>query len=75
MVEWPDDAAEPTKYWLSTLPPETPIEDLVETAKLRWRIERDYQDLKGELGLATTRGEDGAGSTTMPASASPPTES
>ena len=56
MVEWPDDAAEPTKYWLSTLPPETPIEDLVETAKLRWRIERDYQDLKGELGLGHYEG-------------------
>ena len=56
MVEWPDDAAEPTKYWLSTLSPETSIEDLVRTAKLRWRIERDYQDLKQDLGLGHYEG-------------------
>ena len=42
---------QPTKYWLSTLPPDAPIATLVENAKLRWRIERDYQELKQELGL------------------------
>jgi hypothetical protein len=41
----------PTKYWLSTLPADTDIATLVSTAKLRWRIERDYQELKQELGL------------------------
>ena len=56
MVEWPEDKAEPTKYWLSTMPPETSIEDLVETAKMRWRIERDYQELKQELGLGHYEG-------------------
>jgi SRSO17 transposase len=56
MVEWPEDAAEPIKYWLSTMPPETSIKDLVETTKLRWRIERDYQDLKQELGLGHYEG-------------------
>jgi SRSO17 transposase len=56
MIEWPEDAAEPTKYWLSTMPPETAIEDLVTTAKLRWRIERDYQELKQELGLGHYEG-------------------
>ena len=56
MVEWPEDTAEPTKYWLSTMPTETSIEDLVETAKLRWRIERDYQDLKQDLGLGHYEG-------------------
>lgn len=56
MVEWPDNAVEPTKYWLSTMPSETSIECLVETAKLRWRIERDYQDLKQELGLGHYEG-------------------
>ena len=56
MVEWQEGATEPTKYWLSTLPPGTSIEDLVETAKRRWRIERDYQDLKGELGLGPYEG-------------------
>ena len=56
MIEWPEDAAEPIKYWLSTMPPETSIEDLVKTAKLRWRIERDYQDLKQDLGLGHYEG-------------------
>ena len=56
MVEWPADAAEPTKYWLSTMPAETSIEDLIYIAKLRWRIERDYQDLKQELGLGHYEG-------------------
>jgi SRSO17 transposase len=56
MIEWPEDTTEPTKYWLSTMPFETSIEDLVRTAKLRWRIERDYQDLKQELGLGHYEG-------------------
>ena len=56
MVEWPEGAAEPIKYWLSTMPAETSIEDLVRTAKMRWRIERDYQDLKQELGLGHYEG-------------------
>jgi SRSO17 transposase len=56
MIEWPEDAAEPIKYWLSTMRPETSIEELVKTAKLRWRIERDYQDLKQELGLGHYEG-------------------
>jgi SRSO17 transposase len=51
LIEWPKDEPEPTKYWLSTLPATTPLTDLVRTAKLRWRIERDYQELKDELGL------------------------
>jgi SRSO17 transposase len=51
LIEWPSGEVEPTKYWLSTLPPSTPVTDLVRLAKLRWRIERDYQELKDELGL------------------------
>ena len=51
LVEWPEDENAPTKYWLSTLPKDATIATLVETAKLRWRIERDYQELKQELGL------------------------
>ena len=51
LIEWPRGDAEPTKYWLSTLPETTPIAELVRLAKLRWRIERDYQELKDELGL------------------------
>jgi len=56
LIEWPQGQAEPTKYWLSTLPADTPIAQLVDTAKLRWRIERDYQDLKQELGLGHYEG-------------------
>ena len=51
LVEWPRDERAPTKYWLSTLAADTALATLVETAKLRWRIERDYQELKQELGL------------------------
>ena len=51
LIEWPRGEPAPTKYWLSTLPPTTPLAELVRLAKLRWRIERDYQELKDELGL------------------------
>ena len=51
ICEWPDDADEPVKYWLSNLPEETPLERLVLLAKLRWRIEHDYRELKDGLGL------------------------
>ena len=56
LVEWPQDQAEPTKYWLSTLPEATKLADLVDQAKLRWRIERDYQELKQEVGLGHYEG-------------------
>jgi SRSO17 transposase len=51
LVEWPDDESKPTKYWLAALPPSLSIKALVRLAKLRWRIERDYQEMKQELGL------------------------
>ncbi len=56
LIEWPEDEKEPTKYWLSTLPEDTPLDILVDLAKLRWRIERDYEELKSELGLAHFEG-------------------
>jgi hypothetical protein len=56
LVEWPEDEDEPTKFWLSTLPEDTAFADLVDRAKLRWRIERDYQELKQELGLGHYEG-------------------
>jgi SRSO17 transposase len=56
VVEWPEDEAEPTKYWLSTLPEDVPLAALVDVIKLRWRIERDYEELKSELGLAHFEG-------------------
>ncbi len=51
ICEWPSKHAEPTKYWLSNLPADTPLKDLVRFAKLRWRIEQDYRELKDALGL------------------------
>lgn len=56
LIEWPQGDKEPTKYWLSTLPEDIGFERLVELAKLRWRIERDYQELKQELGLGHYEG-------------------
>jgi hypothetical protein len=44
------------KYWLSTLPEEVPLQRMVLQAKMRWRIERDYQDLKQDLGLGDYEG-------------------
>jgi SRSO17 transposase len=56
LVEWPQDAKAPTKYWLSNLPEDIAFDSLVDIAKLRWRIERDYQELKQELGLGHYEG-------------------
>ena len=56
LIEWPRGEAAPTKYFLSTLPLGTPLKELVRLAKLRWRIERDYQELKQELGLGHFEG-------------------
>jgi SRSO17 transposase len=51
VCEWPAHEALPTKYYLCNLPPSTSHRRLVQLAKRRWRVERDYQELKGELGL------------------------
>lgn len=51
LVEWPVGEAEPAKYWLSNLPETTPLVELVALARLRWRVEQDYRELKGALGL------------------------
>jgi SRSO17 transposase len=51
LVEWPANAAEPLKYWLSNLPETTPLVELVRLGKLRWRVEQDYRECKGALGL------------------------
>src|SRR5512142_657018 len=51
LAEWPPYADEPAGYWLSNLPPDTPIAELVRLAKIRWRIEHDYRELKTGLGL------------------------
>jgi SRSO17 transposase len=51
LMQWPAGEKEPTRYWLSTVPEDVPLEELVRLAKIRWRIERDFQELKDELGL------------------------
>ena len=56
LIEWPANKAEPEKYSLSTLPETTALDDLVHAAHMRWRIERDYQDLKQDLGLGHYEG-------------------
>jgi SRSO17 transposase len=56
LIEWPEGEKEPTKYWLSTLPRSISFRGLVDAAKLRWRVERDYQELKQEVGLGHFEG-------------------
>lgn len=56
LIEWPRGEAQPTKYWLSTLPAEISLTELVRMAKHRWIIERDYEELKQELGLGHCEG-------------------
>ena len=56
LIEWPEGEKAPTKYWLSTLPHDVTFKRLVDLTKLRWRIERDYQELKQELGLGHFEG-------------------
>ncbi len=51
LIEWPVGQSTPEGYWLSTLPEDTTLEMLVRLVKIRWRIERDYQELKSEFGL------------------------
>ena len=56
LIEWPDGETEPTKYFLSTAPSDATTEQLVFVTKMRWRIERDYQELKQEFGLSHYEG-------------------
>jgi SRSO17 transposase len=61
LIEWPREEAEPTKYWIATLPAATKLKDLVKIAKHRWIIERDYEELKQELGLGHFEGRNWRG--------------
>jgi SRSO17 transposase len=61
LIEWPAVEKEPTKYWLSNLPASISLRKLVDIAKLRWRIERDYEELKQELGLGHFEGRNWRG--------------
>ena len=56
LIEWPEGETEPDHYWLSTLPADISFERLVDLTKMRWRIERDYLELKQEVGLGHYEG-------------------
>jgi SRSO17 transposase len=61
LIEWPKGEVEPTRYFLSTLPADISFRQLVATVKMRWRIERDYLELKQELGLGHYEGRNWRG--------------
>ena len=61
LIEWPQGGAEPTRYFLSTLPADISFKALVATVKMRWRIERDYRELKQEVGLGHYEGRNWRG--------------
>ena len=61
LIEWPQSEKEPTKYWISTLPANTTLKALIKIAKHRWIIERDYEELKQELGLGHFEGRNWRG--------------
>jgi SRSO17 transposase len=61
LIEWPPGEAEPTKYWLSNLPASIGLKEMVAITKLRWRIERDYEELKQEIGLGHFEGRNWRG--------------
>jgi len=61
LIEWPRDAAEPTRYFLSSLSLDVTFKALIDTVKMRWRIERDYRELKQEVGLGHYEGRNWRG--------------
>ena len=56
LIEWPEGEKEPTKFWLSTLPKTMPLGRMIDLTMMRWRIERDYHELKQEVGLGHFEG-------------------
>jgi SRSO17 transposase len=61
LIEWPEGEVEPTHYWLSTLPQKISFKQLINSAMGRWMIERDYEELKSELGLSHYEGRNWRG--------------
>ena len=61
LIEWPEGEPEPTRYWLSNLPAKTPLKRLVRITKQRWVMERDYEELKQEVGLGHYEGRNWRG--------------
>jgi SRSO17 transposase len=74
LIEWPEGENEPVKYWLSTLPEDISFRDLVDIAKLRWRIEPTTRSSSRRSASGTLKGADGAASITTPRYASRPTD-
>ena len=66
LIEWPEGEAEPAKYFLTTAPEDATLAQMVFVTKMRWRIERDYQDLKQDFGLGHYEGRVGAAFTITP---------
>ena len=56
VIEWPKDEKAPTKFWLTTLAEDITFERMIDIVMMRWRIERDYQELKQEVGLGHFEG-------------------
>ena len=56
LIEWPEGEKEPTKFWLSTLAETMHLGRMVDITMMRWRIERDYHELKQEVGLGHFEG-------------------
>lgn len=61
IIEWAQNAAEPAHYWFSNLPADTRWQPMIDTVMGRWRIERDYEELKQELGLGHFEGRNWRG--------------
>lgn len=61
LIEWPEQAQAPDHYWFSTGPADATLDQLVFVAKMRWRIERDYRELKQEFGLSHYEGRNWRG--------------
>ncbi|MBI4908444.1 MAG: IS701 family transposase [Acidobacteria bacterium] len=61
LIEWPDCESEPSRYWLSTMPAKTSLIALVKMAKHRWIVQRDFDELKRELGLGHFEGRNWRG--------------
>jgi len=61
LIEWPKGELDPTSYFLATLPADISFKVLVATIKMRWRIERDYRELKQEVGLGHYEGRNWRG--------------
>jgi Transposase DDE domain len=75
IAEWPEGRDEPTDYWISNLAADAEPETLARLARLRWKIELDYKQLKGQLGLDHYKAAPGLAGITTPPWSPPPADS